>query len=45
MAKNLINAKNLKIKFQQRQVKPECLIDKKTKILPIFTSFTTKILM
>ena len=29
------NAKNLKIKFQQRPVKQKCSIDKKTKLLPI----------
>ena len=33
------NAKNLKIKFQQRRVKPKCSIDKKTKILPILFKF------
>ena len=35
LAKKPRNAKSLKIKFQQRRVKPKCSIDKKTKILPI----------
>ena len=37
--KSSINAKNLKIKFEQRQVKPKCSMDKKTKILPILYQF------
>ena len=39
LAKNPINAKNLKIKFQQIRVKPKCSIDNKTKILPILYQF------
>ena len=33
------NAKNLKIKFQQRRGKPKCSLDKNTEILPILYQF------
>ena len=33
------NGNNLKIKFQQRRVKPKCSLDKKTKILQILYKF------
>ena len=39
LTKKKRNAKNLKIKFRQRQVKPKFSIDKKTKILPILYQF------
>ena len=38
LAKNR-NAKNLKIKFQQRRIKSKCSIHKKTNILPILYYF------
>ena len=39
------NAKNLKIKFQQRGVRLKCSINKRTILLQFFATFSNKILL